>query len=303
MPVAFLAVGAGRRGARARRDPLPLRPAARDAARHLGHQPVLIQTVRIALRRAERRGREPALDVAAASSSCSGLVLPWNRIAIIVFAVAGARWRLAAAAAARASGCSCAASRRTARWPRAWASAPRASTRCAFALGSGIAGLGGCALSQIGNVGPDLGQSYIVDSFMVVVLGGVGQLAGTVVRGARPRRRQQVARAGGGRGAGEDRRARSSSSSSSRSGRRACSRSRAGARRHEPCIDAVAMAALLSVQRLDRFCVALVAVLRGGAAAEPRGAARQLALHVRDYAGAAGRQVHVLRDRARWRWT
>jgi urea transport system permease protein len=50
----------------------------------------------------------------------------------------------------------------------------------AFALGSGIAGLAGCALSQIGNVGPDLGQSYIVDSFMVVVLGGVGQLAGTV---------------------------------------------------------------------------------------------------------------------------
>jgi urea transport system permease protein len=50
----------------------------------------------------------------------------------------------------------------------------------AFALGSGIAGLAGCALSQIGNVGPDLGQSYIVDAFMVVVLGGVGQLAGTV---------------------------------------------------------------------------------------------------------------------------
>jgi len=50
----------------------------------------------------------------------------------------------------------------------------------AFALGSGIAGMAGCALSQIGNVGPDLGQSYIVDSFMVVVLGGVGQLAGTV---------------------------------------------------------------------------------------------------------------------------
>jgi urea transport system permease protein len=50
----------------------------------------------------------------------------------------------------------------------------------AFGLGSGIAGLAGCALSQIGNVGPDLGQAYIVDSFMVVVLGGVGQLAGTV---------------------------------------------------------------------------------------------------------------------------
>ncbi|MGB4115030.1 MAG: urea ABC transporter permease subunit UrtB [Polaromonas sp.] len=50
----------------------------------------------------------------------------------------------------------------------------------AFSLGSGIAGLAGSALSQVGNVGPDLGQNYIVDSFMVVVLGGVGQLAGTV---------------------------------------------------------------------------------------------------------------------------
>src|SRR3954469_3752363 len=50
----------------------------------------------------------------------------------------------------------------------------------AFGLGSGIAGLAGCALSQLGNVGPDLGQGYIVDSFLVVVFGGVGQLAGTV---------------------------------------------------------------------------------------------------------------------------
>jgi urea transport system permease protein len=49
-----------------------------------------------------------------------------------------------------------------------------------FALGSGVAGLGGVALSQLGNVGPELGQSYIVDCFMVVVLGGVGNLAGTV---------------------------------------------------------------------------------------------------------------------------
>lgn len=50
----------------------------------------------------------------------------------------------------------------------------------AFALGAGIAGLGGVALSQISNVGPDMGQGYIVDSFMVVVVGGVGQLAGAV---------------------------------------------------------------------------------------------------------------------------
>ena len=49
-----------------------------------------------------------------------------------------------------------------------------------FALGSGVAGLGGVALSQLGNVGPELGQGYIVDSFMVVVVGGVGNIAGTV---------------------------------------------------------------------------------------------------------------------------
>jgi urea transport system permease protein len=48
-----------------------------------------------------------------------------------------------------------------------------------FGIGSGVAGLGGVALSQLGNVGPELGQQYIVDSFMVVVLGGVaGTLAG-----------------------------------------------------------------------------------------------------------------------------
>jgi urea transport system permease protein len=50
-----------------------------------------------------------------------------------------------------------------------------------FAFGSGVAGLGGVAISQLGNVGPELGQGYIVDSFMVVVLGGVGKLAGTIV--------------------------------------------------------------------------------------------------------------------------
>ena len=49
-----------------------------------------------------------------------------------------------------------------------------------FGLGSGIAGLGGVALSQLSNVGPELGQQYIIDSFMVVVLGGVGRLAGAV---------------------------------------------------------------------------------------------------------------------------
>jgi urea transport system permease protein len=49
-----------------------------------------------------------------------------------------------------------------------------------FAFGSGLAGLAGAFLSQIGNVGPSLGQSYIVDSFMTVVVGGVGSIIGTV---------------------------------------------------------------------------------------------------------------------------
>jgi urea transport system permease protein len=52
-----------------------------------------------------------------------------------------------------------------------------------FALGSGVAGLAGVALSQLTNVGPNLGQSYIIDSFMVVVFGGVGNLWGTLVAG------------------------------------------------------------------------------------------------------------------------
>jgi len=50
-----------------------------------------------------------------------------------------------------------------------------------FGFGAGLAGLAGCALTQIGNVGPSLGQNYIVDSFMVVVTGGVGKLAGTIL--------------------------------------------------------------------------------------------------------------------------
>ncbi|MDR1777241.1 MAG: urea ABC transporter permease subunit UrtB [Desulfovibrio sp.] len=52
-----------------------------------------------------------------------------------------------------------------------------------FALGSGVAGMAGVALSQLTNVGPNLGQSYIVDSFMVVVFGGVGNLWGTLSGG------------------------------------------------------------------------------------------------------------------------
>ena len=109
----------------------------------------------------------------------ANVVLPWSRIVIVAFAAAVlvgvwlllTRTRLGLFV-------------RGVPQNRAMASCVGVPTArvdtLAFGLGSGIAGLAGCALSQIGNVGPDLGQSYIVDSFMVVVLGGVGQLAGTV---------------------------------------------------------------------------------------------------------------------------
>ncbi len=112
----------------------------------------------------------------------SNLVLPYNRIAIIAFAfivlggvallIAKTRFGLFIRGVTQ---------------NRRMASCVGVDTAridmLAFSFGAGIAGLGGVALSQIGNVGPDLGQSYIVDSFLVVVVGGVGQLAGTVVAG------------------------------------------------------------------------------------------------------------------------
>ncbi|MBE9010192.1 urea ABC transporter permease subunit UrtB [Pseudanabaenaceae cyanobacterium LEGE 13415] len=51
----------------------------------------------------------------------------------------------------------------------------------AFALGSGLAGLAGCAVSLLGSVGPNTGQNYIVDTFMIVVVGGVGKLVGSII--------------------------------------------------------------------------------------------------------------------------
>jgi len=55
--------------------------------------------------------------------------------------------------------------------------------RLTFAIGSGLAGIAGCALTTLAGVTPDMGQNYIVDSFLVVVTGGVGKLAGTVSAG------------------------------------------------------------------------------------------------------------------------
>ncbi|MDE1948542.1 MAG: urea ABC transporter permease subunit UrtB, partial [Burkholderiales bacterium] len=107
------------------------------------------------------------------------LVLPYNRIAILAFAAA-----VLAAMALLISRTRLGLFVRGVTQNRRMAACVGVNTArvdtYAFALGAGIAGLAGCALSHVGNVGPDLGQSYIVDSFMVVVLGGVGQLAGTV---------------------------------------------------------------------------------------------------------------------------
>jgi len=109
----------------------------------------------------------------------AGVVLPLNRIYIVVFAalVLVAMWLVLSRTRLGLHV-------RGVTQNRAMASCVGVPTArvdtLAFGLGSGVAGLAGCALSQIGNVGPDLGQAYIVDSFMVVVLGGVGQIAGTV---------------------------------------------------------------------------------------------------------------------------
>ena len=107
------------------------------------------------------------------------LTLPWNRIIIIAFAAA-----VLLAVALLIGRTRLGLFVRGVTQNRPIASCMGVNTAridtYAFALGSGIAGLAGCALSQVGNVGPDLGQNYIVDSFMVVVVGGVGQLAGTV---------------------------------------------------------------------------------------------------------------------------
>lgn len=111
--------------------------------------------------------------------AASNLTLPFNRIAIIVFAalvLAG----LAFLVAKTRLGLFVRGVTQNRRMAACVGVDTAKVDTYAFALGSGIAGLAGCALSQVGNVGPDLGQSYIVDSFLVVVLGGVGQLAGTV---------------------------------------------------------------------------------------------------------------------------
>ena len=139
---------------------------------------VLMQGVR-SLFGAQNVGVENPSWMSGGITLLGSLTLPWNRIVIIVFAFA-----VLLAVALLIGKTRLGLFVRGVTQNRPIASCMGVNTAridtYAFALGSGIAGLAGCALSQVGNVGPDLGQNYIVDSFMVVVLGGVGQLAGTV---------------------------------------------------------------------------------------------------------------------------
>ncbi|WP_353161671.1 urea ABC transporter permease subunit UrtB [Acinetobacter guillouiae] len=108
------------------------------------------------------------------------LMLPYNRIAIIVFTIAvllllvyllnKTRFGLFVRAVTQNRQMARAVGIRSAR-----------IDMMSFGLGSGLAGLAGCALAQVGNVGPDLGQNYIIDAFLVVVVGGVGQVWGAVL--------------------------------------------------------------------------------------------------------------------------
>jgi urea transport system permease protein len=139
---------------------------------------ILIQAVRSIFGAQNVQVENPAF-MSGGVELLAGVVLPWSRIVIIAFAgvvlvamgLLLSRTRLGLFVRGVTQN----------RAMAACVGVPTARVDTwAFGLGSGLAGLAGCALSQIGNVGPDLGQSYIVDSFMVVVLGGVGQLAGTV---------------------------------------------------------------------------------------------------------------------------
>jgi len=139
---------------------------------------VLIQAVRTLFGAQNVQVENPAF-MSGGIQMLSNVVLPWNRIVIIAFAVSILLLVWALLSRTRLG-----LYIRGVTQNRAMAACVGVPTgrvdMWAFGLGSGIAGLAGCALSQIGNVGPDLGQGYIVDSFLVVVFGGVGQLAGTV---------------------------------------------------------------------------------------------------------------------------
>jgi len=139
---------------------------------------VLIQTVRLTFGAQNVEVANP-FYLSGGIEIFHGVVLPYSRIAIIIFVVfvVTAIWALLQKTSLGLQVRSVTQNREMA----ACMGIPTHKVDMwTFGLGSGVAGLGGLALSQIGNVGPELGRMYIVDSFMVVVLGGVGKIVGTV---------------------------------------------------------------------------------------------------------------------------
>lgn len=110
----------------------------------------------------------------------SSLVLPYNRIAIIVFTIIIVALLVYLLNKTR-FGLFIRAVTQNRQMARAVGIRSARIDMMAFGLGSGLAGMAGCALAQVGNVGPDLGQTYIIDTFLVVVVGGVGQVWGAVL--------------------------------------------------------------------------------------------------------------------------
>ena len=154
---------------------------------------ILQQAVRTHLR-ADQPARSATRSWMSGSFELGGLDITWNRFWIVLFAIA-----VFVALLVVLNRTPLGLQMRAVTQNRRMASAMGIRTpfvdAMTFGLGSGIAGLAGVALSQIDNVSPNLGQNYIIDSFMVVVFGGVGNLWGTLVGALSHRHRQQVPRA------------------------------------------------------------------------------------------------------------
>ena len=185
IPAAFLVFGAGRRAARARRDPLPLRPPARDVARRLGHQPGLQQAVR-SLFGAQNVPSKTRAGSHGGVAVMSNLVLPYNRIGDhrlrlrsssrgVALLIARTRFGLfiRGGDAEPAHGIV----RRRRHGP---------DRHVAFSFGAGIAGLGGVALSQIGKSGPISARAISSTRSWSSSSAASASSPGTVVAGARP---------------------------------------------------------------------------------------------------------------------
>ncbi len=139
---------------------------------------LLIQTVRTIFGAQNVAVENPPL-LSGGFEIFEGVVIPYNRIAVVLFTIVVVSF---VGYVLRGTSLGLRVRAVTQNRPMAACMGIRTASvdTWTFALGSGVGGLGGVALSQLGNVGPDLGQSYIVDSFLVVVLGGVGKLVGSV---------------------------------------------------------------------------------------------------------------------------